>query len=148
FTQGMVTHETYKSEGGGWLLPTEVKIEGEGGARRAVEAATGKPAAIGSIEKMSKSKKNLVDPDDIIAGWGADCARWFMLSDSPPERDVVWTEAGIQGAGRFIQRAWRVVDDLADKAAPVGTAQPQQFSPEALDLRRAAHKATHAVAQS
>ncbi len=86
--------------------------------------ATGKPAVIGSIEKMSKSKKNLVDPDDIIASWGADCARWFMLSDSPPERDVVWTEAGIQGAGRFVQRAWRVVDDLADKAAPKGSPRP------------------------
>jgi leucyl-tRNA synthetase len=148
FTQGMVTHETYKSDAGTWLLPSEIRFEGEGAARRAVEVATGKPAVIGSIEKMSKSKKNLVDPDDIIESWGADCARWFMLSDSPPERDVVWTEAGIQGAGRFIQRAWRVVDDLADKAAPAGTAQPQRFSPEALDLRRAAHKATHAVAQS
>ncbi len=148
FTQGMVTHETYKSEAGAWLLPSEIRFEGEGDQRHAIEIATGKPAVIGANEKMSKSKKNLVDPDDIIEGWGADCARWFMLSDSPPERDVVWTEAGIQGAGRFIQRAWRVIDDLADKAAPKGTAQPQHFSPEALDLRRAAHKATHAVAQS
>ncbi|WP_072395960.1 leucine--tRNA ligase [Hyphomicrobium sp. CS1GBMeth3] len=148
FTQGMVTHETYKSEGGAWLLPSEIRFEGEGSARRAVEVTTGKPAVVGSIEKMSKSKKNLVDPDDIIEGWGADCARWFMLSDSPPERDVVWTEAGIQGAGRFIQRAWRVVDDLAEKAALRGTVQPATFSDEALALRRAAHKATHAVAQS
>ena len=148
FTQGMVTHETYKSEAGTWLLPTEIRFEGEGDGRRAVELATGQPATIGSIEKMSKSKKNLVDPDDIIEGWGADCARWFMLSDSPPERDVVWTEAGIQGAGRFIQRAWRVIDDLADKAAPRGTRQPAELSSEAVDVRRAAHKATHAVAQS
>ncbi|MDQ8698637.1 leucine--tRNA ligase [Hyphomicrobium sp. LHD-15] len=148
FTQGMVTHETYKSEAGTWLLPTEIRFEGEGDGRRAVELATGQPAVIGSIEKMSKSKKNLVDPDDIIEGWGADCARWFMLSDSPPERDVVWTEAGIQGAGRFIQRAWRVIDDLADKAAPRGTKQPAELSSEAVDVRRAAHKATHAVAQS
>ncbi len=148
FTQGMVTHETYKSEAGTWLLPTEIRFEGEGDGRRAVELATGQPATIGSIEKMSKSKKNLVDPDDIIEGWGADCARWFMLSDSPPERDVVWTEAGIQGAGRFIQRAWRVIDDLADKAAPRGTKQPAELSSEAVDVRRAAHKATHAVAQS
>ena len=148
FTQGMVTHETYKSEAGGWLLPSEVRLEGDGAGRHAVEVATGRPAAIGSIEKMSKSKKNLVDPDDIIESWGADCARWFMLSDSPPERDVVWTEAGIQGAGRFIQRVWRVVDDLADKAAPRGAARPKALSPEADALRRAAHKATHAVAQS
>ncbi|MEQ1673252.1 MAG: class I tRNA ligase family protein, partial [Hyphomicrobium sp.] len=82
FTQGMVTHETYKSQDGYWLLPNEVKFEGEGAARHAIEAATGRPATIGSIEKMSKSKKNLVDPDDIIAHYGADCARWFMLSDS------------------------------------------------------------------
>ncbi|MCC7253552.1 leucine--tRNA ligase, partial [Hyphomicrobium sp.] len=75
FTQGMVTHETYKSEGGAWLLPSEIRFEGDGEARHAVEIATGKPAVIGSIEKMSKSKKNLVDPDDIIEGWGADCAR-------------------------------------------------------------------------
>jgi leucyl-tRNA synthetase len=148
FTQGMVTHETYKSEKGAWLLPSEIRFEGEGDGRRAVELATGQPAAIGSIEKMSKSKKNLVDPDDIIEGWGADCARWFMLSDSPPERDVVWTEAGIQGAGRFIQRAWRVVDDVADKAAPQGAARPAELSPDALALRRAAHKAAHGVAQS
>lgn len=148
FTQGMVTHETYKSEAGAWLLPSEIRFDGEGDGRSAVEVATGKPAVIGSIEKMSKSKKNLVDPDDIIAGWGADCARWFMLSDSPPERDVVWTEAGIQGAGRFVQRAWRVVDELADKAAAKGSPQPDTLSDEALALRRAAHKATHAVAQS
>src|SRR5690606_31088868 len=79
FTQGMVTHETY-SKNGKWLLPTEVRIEGEGDQRRAYEIATGEPVEIGSIEKMSKSKKNLVDPDDIISTYGADCARWFMLS--------------------------------------------------------------------
>lgn len=148
FTQGMVTHETYKSEVGGWLLPSEIRFEGDGEARRATEIATGRPVTIGSIEKMSKSKKNLVDPDDIIETWGADCARWFMLSDSPPERDVVWTEAGIQGAGRFIQRAWRIIDDLADKAAPKGAKRPSEFGPEALELRRAAHKAVAAVAQN
>lgn len=148
FTQGMVTHETYKSDAGAWLLPTDVRFEGEGEGRRAVEIATGAPAVIGSIEKMSKSKKNLVDPDDIIQTWGADCARWFMLSDSPPERDVVWTEAGIQGAGRFIQRVWRLIDDLAEKAALSGASQPEELGAEALELRRAAHKALHAVGQN
>ena len=152
FTQGMVTHETYKSEAGRWLLPSEVQFDGEGAERTAVEVATGKPATIGSIEKMSKSKKNLVDPDDIIAGWGADCARWFMLSDSPPERDVVWTEAGIQGAGRFVQRVWRLVEELARVAAPAeapgAAVRPEHISAEATEIRRAAHKATHAVAQS
>ncbi len=148
FTQGMVTHETYKSASGAWLLPNEVRVEGEGSARAAVEIETGKLASIGSIEKMSKSKKNLVDPDDIIAHWGADCARWFMLSDSPPERDVIWTEAGVQGAGRFIQRIWRIVDDLAERAAPKGAEMPGALSPDANSLRKATHKALDAVASN
>src|SRR5690606_15607474 len=86
-----------------------------------------------------------VDPDDIIAHHGADCARWFMLSDSPPERDVVWTEAGVAGAGRFIQRIWRLIDDLAEKVAPTGTPRPDTLTPEGIELRRAAHKALDAV---
>jgi leucyl-tRNA synthetase len=141
FTQGMVTHETYKSQDGYWLLPNEVKFEGEGASRHAVEAASGRPVTIGSIEKMSKSKKNLVDPDDIIAHYGADCARWFMLSDSPPERDVIWTEAGVAGAGRFIQRVWRIVDETAEAFPGKQTAKPPTFGPEALDVRKAAHRA-------
>jgi leucyl-tRNA synthetase len=148
FTQGMVTHETYKSQAGAWLLPSEVEITGEGDGRRARELASGQPAVIGSIEKMSKSKKNLVDPDDIIVHWGADCARWFMLSDSPPERDVIWTEAGVQGAGRFIQRVWRLVDDIAEKGAAKGAVKPADFDPAADDLRRAAHKTLDAVGRN
>ncbi|MGC1979125.1 MAG: leucine--tRNA ligase, partial [Pseudolabrys sp.] len=101
FTQGMVVHETYRAKNGDWIEPANVKIEGVGEARRAVVASTGEPVEIGSIEKMSKSKKNTVDPDDIIAAYGADTARWFMLSDSPPDRDVIWTEEGVQGAWRF-----------------------------------------------
>ncbi|CAA2143171.1 leucine--tRNA ligase [Hyphomicrobium sp. ghe19] len=148
FTQGMVTHETYKSEDGLWLLPNEVRIEGEGANRRAAEISTGRPAAIGSIEKMSKSKKNLVDPDDIIAHYGADCARWFMLSDSPPERDVIWTEAGVAGAGRFIQRVWRIVEEIAETYPGEKGPKPDSFGPEALEVRKAAHRALDAVGRA
>jgi leucyl-tRNA synthetase len=147
FTQGMVTHETYKI-GNRWLLPSEVRIEGEGDKRRAYEIATGQPVEIGSIEKMSKSKKNLVDPDDIISTYGADCARWFMLSDSPPERDVIWTEAGVSGASRFMQRVWRLIHELLPKAAPKGSPKPAEFCSEALALRRAAHKTLYRVGQN
>ncbi len=140
FTQGMVVHETYRSQTNQWLLPSEVHIEGEGEARSAVEIATGAPAQIGALEKMSKSKKNLVDPDEIIASYGADCARWFMLSDSPPERDVIWTDDGVQAAGRFIQRVYRLIDEMAAKLAPVGTPMPSRFGPAALALRRAGHR--------
>lgn len=148
FTQGMVTHETYQSQDGYWLLPTDIRFEGDGASRKAVEIATGRPAAIGSIEKMSKSKKNLVDPDDIIAHYGADCARWFMLSDSPPERDVIWTEAGVAGAGRFIQRVWRIVDDIAEKYPDASIKRPAQFGSDALDVRKAAHRALDQVGRS
>jgi leucyl-tRNA synthetase len=149
FTQGMVTHETYKSQDGFWLLPSDIRLEGEGANRKAIEISTGRPAAIGSTEKMSKSKKNLVDPDDIISHFGADCARWFMLSDSPPERDVIWTEAGVAGAGRFVQRVWRIVDIVAEGiGAPKNSPKPAAYSDEALALRRAAHRAVHGVGQS
>ena len=148
FTQGMVTHETYLTRNGQWLLPSEVRVEGEGENRRAIEIATGTPVQIGSIEKMSKSKKNLIDPDDIIQSHGADCARWFMLSDSPPERDVIWTEAGVAGAGRFIQRVWRLIDDVAEKAAPNGATKPAAIGADADELRRAAHKALAKVGQN
>src|SRR3981189_1446458 len=95
------------------------------------------PIEIGAIEKMSKSKRNTVDPDDIIASYGADTARWFMLSDSPPERDVNWTEKGVQGAWRFTQRLWQLVGEAAEVAAPAG--RPAEFGAAALGVRKAAH---------
>ena len=139
FTQGMVVHETYKTKSGDWAEPATVKIDGVGDARRATLASTGEPVEIGGIEKMSKSKKNTVDPDDIIAAYGADTARWFMLSDSPPERDVIWTEEGVQGAWRFVQRLWRLIGEIADIKAPA--ARPSAFSDQALIVRKAAHRA-------
>jgi leucyl-tRNA synthetase len=145
FTQGMVVHETYRTESGEWVMPAEVKIETVGDKRKAMLAATGEPIEIGPIEKMSKSKKNTVDPDDIIAAYGADTARWFMLSDSPPDRDVIWTEEGVQGAWRFVQRLWRLVGEIADIEAPA--ARPAQFSDAALAVRKAVHRALSLVTE-
>src|SRR3990170_4481765 len=101
FTQGMVTHQTFQDSAGRWLTPEEAQSH-DG------------PVTRGRVEKMSKSRKNTVDPEPIVAKYGADAARWFMLSDSPPERDLEWSEAGIEGAARFVQRVWR----LAAAAAP------------------------------
>src|SRR6201999_3521650 len=112
---------------GALASPAEVKIEGTGDARRATLVATGEPVEIGAIEKMSKSKKNTVDPDDIIGTFGADTARWFMLSDSPPERDVNWTEQGVQGAWRMVQRLWRLVGEASEIAAAAPAERPAEF---------------------
>ncbi|SDU40461.1 leucine--tRNA ligase [Stappia sp. ES.058] len=143
FTQGMVTHETYRSADGSWVAPSDVRIEGEGDARRAVLAEGGGAVTIGSIEKMSKSKRNTVDPTDIIETYGADTARWFMLSDSPPERDVQWTEAGVQGSWRFMQRVWRLVNDIVDNVP--ARVRPRKVGDAATALRRATHKTCAAV---
>jgi leucyl-tRNA synthetase len=141
FTQGMVVHETYRSENGEWAAPAEIKIESDGDARHATLISTGEPIVIGAIEKMSKSKRNTIDPDEIIASYGADVARWFMLSDSPPERDVEWTERGVQGAWRFTNRLWRLIGEAAAIAKSAPSSRPAQFSESALKLRKATHRA-------
>ena len=104
FTQGMVTHETYRAGDGSWLSPDEVRRDGDDW----VHIESGAPVMPGRVEKMSKSKRNTIDPEPIIARYGADAVRWFMLSDSPPERDLEWSESGIEGASRFVQRVWRL----------------------------------------
>ena len=142
FTQGMVVHETYKANGQ-WVSPADIRIEEVDGQRSATLLSNGDPVEIGSIEKMSKSKKNVVDPDDIIASYGADTARWFVLSDSPPERDVIWTEAGAEGAHRFVQRVWRLISEAAEGLRGVAPQVGRQGV--ALSLSKAAHKTVQAV---
>ena len=139
FTQGMVVHETYKKPDGSWAAPSEIAIEGMGEQRRATLLGTGEPIEIGSIEKMSKSKRNTVDPDDIIGSYGADTARWFMLSDSPPDRDVIWSEEGVQGANRFVQRIWRLVN----VAAPLLPARADMVLDNDHAAAKALRSATH-----
>lgn len=137
FTQGMVTHETYKSQDGRWLQPSEIEQrDGDW-----FETGTSNSVKVGAIEKMSKSKKNTVDPDNIIETFGADTARWFVLSDSPPERDVEWTQSGAEGAGRFVQRVWAVFNALSE-ASKDGA---EISSDGAKALQRANHKAVHAI---
>jgi len=109
FTQGMVCHETYRDQKGKWLSPNEVREEKKENNKRILKCTkTGMNIDIGPSIKMSKSKKNVVDPEDIIEQFGADTARWFMMSDSPPERDVEWTNAGVEAAWRHLQKVWRI----------------------------------------
>jgi leucyl-tRNA synthetase len=134
FTQGMITHETYKSPTGQWLSPAEV-VRDEAGNWVAV--ADGAPVMPGRVEKMSKSKRNTVDPQTILERYGADAARLFILSDSPPERDMEWTEAGVEGAWRYVGRLWRLAEDV--KALELATDPEDQA--RGLDILRAAHRA-------
>lgn len=133
-TQGMVCHETYRSDSGAWLSPDEVTREGD----RVVEQASGGLVSVGRSEKMSKSKKNVVDPEGIIETYGADTARLFMLSDSPPERDLEWTDAGVEGAWRFINRLWRMMDTILAE----GAGDPAAIAADgaAAALRRDVHR--------
>ncbi len=147
FTQGMVVHETYRRASGEYVLPAEVTIETKGEQRHARLTASGEAIEIGPIEKMSKSKRNTVDPDDIMGTYGADVARWFVLSDSPPEGDVIWSDKGVQGAWRFVQRLWRLIADAGQIAALGDMPRPPVFSPAALALRKAAHRALARVSE-
>ena len=141
-TQGMICHETYQDSSGAWLLPDEVKKADDGSF---VSVATNEPVKLGRSEKMSKSKKNVVDPEIIISEYGADTARLFMLSDSPPDRDLDWTEAGIEGAWRYINRLWRMVSESNIPIGEFGAPMPQEISEDIEKIRRFIHQTVHAV---
>jgi leucyl-tRNA synthetase len=141
FTQGMVCHETYRDERGKWLFPTEVDMSGA----EARHVETGRPVSVGRSESMSKSKRNVVDPETIIETYGADTARLFMMSDSPPERDLEWTEAGIEGAWRYLNRLWRLIGENELPLAAAGGAGPVQAEGAALAVLREVHRAIDRV---
>jgi leucyl-tRNA synthetase len=146
FTQGMVTHESYRGADGRWLYPEEVDKRGDAAA---VHRETGEPVTIGRVEAMSKSRRNTVDPGAIIDRFGADTARWFILSDNPPERDMEWTEAGVVGAYRFTQRLFRLAESVAALPATDGAADPEAESGSpARGLRRATHRTIAAVTEA
>jgi leucyl-tRNA synthetase len=140
FTQGMVIHSTFRTHAGEWVVPAEA-MERDG---RWMHALTGEELIIGPAEKMSKSKKNVVDPETIIEQYGADTARWFMLSDTPPERDIEWTESGVSGAWRFTQRLWRLINDIAELPLTAGS-MAEAGNAASSSLRRTIHQSLHAV---
>jgi leucyl-tRNA synthetase len=143
FTQGMITHETYKDADGKWLFPEEV--ERRDGV--AFKRGTSQPVTVGAVEKMSKSKKNVVPPEAVADTYGVDAARWFMMSDSPPERDSEWSEAGIEGAWRFVQRVWRLLDDAIGSLPAGGTPCPAGLSAGAGEIRKVTHRTIAAVTE-
>ncbi|MEW6017757.1 MAG: leucine--tRNA ligase, partial [Pseudomonadota bacterium] len=142
FTQGMVTHETYRRQSGEWVEPGSVEIETHGSTRRAVLVETGEPLVIGDVEKMSKSKKNTVAPSEIFEVYGVDAARLFVLSDSPPERDTQWSNAGVEGAWRFVNRVWAEFDSQPDSVAKMDPDEAGQA------LLRAAHRLVKAMTEA
>ena len=141
-TQGMVCHQTYRDADGGWLFPEQVRRGADGNF---VHAESGAAVTVGRSEKMSKSRKNVVDPEAIIDAYGADTARLFMLSDSPPERDLEWNETGVEGAWRYLNRLWRMVAEPALELPPPGTPVPAGLGGVAGEVQRAIHKAVDAT---
>ena len=136
-TQGMVCHQTYRTKEGVWVTPDEVTQDDQGQHRLKED---GTPVTVGRSEKMSKSKKNVVDPELIIQEYGADTARLFMMSDSPPDRDLDWSESGIQGSWKYINRLWRLINDSLLRVSPMGASMPMELSPQEVALRQAVHK--------
>jgi leucyl-tRNA synthetase len=141
FTQGMVCHQTYQSDTGEWLFPEEVAADGAGGF---VDAG-GRQVTAGRHEKMSKSKKNVVGLDAIVDTYGADTARLYVLSDSPPARDLEWTETGIEGIWRYVNRLWRMVSEPPAPLPTPGSQVNARLSPPVMALRRAIHRTIAAV---
>jgi leucyl-tRNA synthetase len=146
FTQGMINHQTFRDERGQWLEPAQVTKDEAGSW---VTVADRRPVQAGRVEKMSKSKLNTIDPTEIIEAYGADTARLFMLSDSPPDRDLEWTEGGIDGAWRYINRLWRLIGEALARLPPIGTPAPTAgLEGDDLALKRLIHRSIAAVSEA
>lgn len=142
FTQGMVTHMSYKDSNGKWVAVNDIEMTDTGAFK---QISTGAPVTPQRLEKMSKSKKNVISPEDVMVGYGVDAARLFLMSDSPPDRDVEWTEAGLEGAWRFVNRLVRMVETRAAELEPGLVIKPDFLSDQAQKLRSVAHQTLHGV---
>ena len=145
FTQGMVTHETYRRQNGEWVEPGLVELAQDGVTRRATLIETGETVVIGDVEKMAKSRKNTYPPEEIADAYGVDAARLFVMSDSPPERDVQWTTGGIEGAWRFVHRVWNEFDSQPQGLPPATDASDD---PRLVELSRATHRLIKSFTES
>ena len=144
FTQGMVCHHTFQNESNAWVYPDDVEIKDS----KYFQISTGEPVTMGEIESMSKSKKNVIDPESIISTYGADSARWFMLSDSPPEKDINWTDSGINGAWKICQKIWMIVQSNKENLKQTINSNNKAYEEETLDFIRIIHQNLHAITQS
>jgi len=144
----MVTHETYRRQSGEWIEPKDIELYNEGRTRRARLISTGEPLMVGDVEKMSKSKKNTVAPEEIFEAYGVDAARLFVLSDSPPERDTQWSNAGVEGAWRFVNRVWAEVESQPPE--PYGVTGDDGAGDEAAAqaVRRGSHRLVKAMTEA
>ena len=138
FTQGMVCHETYKNEQNQWLYPDQVEKNSDGNF---ITKKDKKKVLVGPSEAMSKSRKNIVDPEEMINVYGADSIRWFMLSDSPPERDVQWSLEGVSAAFKFIQKLWKLNNEILNK-------KDATSKPKSITLQKAVNKTVYNVTKN
>ncbi|MGE4313648.1 MAG: leucine--tRNA ligase [Pseudobdellovibrionaceae bacterium] len=144
YTQGMVTHMTFQDPDGKWVFPSDVLAKDDGSV---IQKSTGLPITTGAVIKMSKSKKNVVDPEDILVTYGADATRMFILSDSPPDRDLEWTEAGVDGAWRYVNRVARLGEHVRNQAGNGTAPAMTEYGDKATALRRKAHQTAKHVGE-
>ena len=144
FTQGMVCHHTFQNQSGSWVYPNDIKEENN----KLVQISTEELVTQGPIESMSKSKKNVVDPESIIKSYGADAARWFMLSDSPPEKDINWSDSGIKGAWKICQKISRIIIENLSLIQNQEDTYSEDLSDNANELLKSVHQSLNGITKS